>query len=102
MTAWYYEAFHRHRVTSLDPTSMNIAARRYDGVHMDDSDASKTSASSWWTAAIGFHHSYLRYLDAKPSMEPLALILEGDALFNETVTKELFGYTPQSVKSAAS
>ena len=92
MTAWYYEAFHLHRIMSLDPTCMNIAARRYDGVHMDDSDASKTAASAWWTAAIGYHHSYLRYLDAKPGMEPLAVLPEGDALFNEEITKDLFAY----------
>ena len=77
---------------SLDPTCMNIAAGRYDGVHMDDSDASKTATSTWWTAAIGYHHSYLRYLDAKPNMEPLAVLPEGDALFNEEITKDLFAY----------
>ena len=91
MTAWHYEAFHSHM--ALDPTSMNIAARRYDGVHMDDSDASKTAASSWWTAAIWDSITVnLRYLEAKSTMEPLALVPEGDALFDETVTKELFGY----------
>lgn len=92
MTACYFDAFHKHRVMALDLTPMNIGAHRYDGKHMDDSDASKTAASSWWTAAIGFHHSYLRYLQAQPEMERVAVIPEGDGLFNESVTKELFAY----------
>ena len=44
-----------------------------------------------------FHHRLpsqlsIGYLDAKPDMEQIAVMPEGDALFNESVTRDLFTY----------